>query len=189
MIRYLNKNKIFFIYMDNSDTLEYVINKNIHSNFHKISYNDIINTINNRFHDLLFKMSNELFRIEKYLQCCNIHGLFNVLKIINDLTENMDNNTTNITQIINRVSILEYIKLKQIISQNILPVYKNIYNLFINIINKYNIEIRARFLHFLENEGYDIEMSREKYNNDIDGLNRRLADINNRLINCINTIK
>ena len=30
-------------------------------------------------------MSNELFKGEKYLQCCNIPGLFNVLKIINDI--------------------------------------------------------------------------------------------------------
>ena len=172
--------------MDKNDTLEYFINNNVHNNFNKKTYTKIIKDLDSSFTHTIILFTNELLKLPQFLQCCNIHGIFNTLQTLNKLTSEIDDMTNKANEMIKEIHILEYIKLKQTIQTNMIPIFKNSYKIFIGIINNHNLHIRYRVLHFLDKEGYDIELSEKKYNNDMDGLNNRLVNIHNRLIESMN---
>tara|TARA_B100001093_G_C26842315_1_gene1021122 strand:+ start:195 stop:725 length:531 start_codon:yes stop_codon:yes gene_type:complete len=172
--------------MDKNDTLEYFINNNVHNNFNKKTYIKVITDLNRSFTHMIVLFTDEVLKLPRFIQCCNIHGIFNTLQALNKLTSEMDNMTNKTNDIIKQIYILEYIKLKQTIQTNMLPIFKNSYKMFVGIINNYNIQIRSRILNYLDKEGYDIELSEKKYNSDMDGLNNRLVGIHNKLIECMN---
>lgn len=175
----LLKLKYYFIYMGSTDTLELIINKNIINNFaHSIKNNKTITKIHTNNFGILNEFSLELIKIEKNIFCNNTYGLINSFNSIYKLVNKQLIIMTEIEKLFSNLYIQNYIELKNIFIHNIAPLYTNIHNKFIILLNRFNMEINIRIVDLLKSNGYDKDICNNKYNNDIKKLTRTLELIN-----------